>query len=94
MAQAIVYVVDDDKGLVPVQTVRCYPEGFVGRDHPENLGKRLAMSHRALRRPQTAVSRAAQRSNSLPRGPLPPIPRFVTPSFRVTSSRRAAILLP
>jgi len=34
-----VCTVDDDKGLVPVQTVRCYPEGFVARDHPQNLGR-------------------------------------------------------
>ncbi|MBA4746340.1 MAG: lactonase family protein [Muricauda sp.] len=31
--------VDDTKGLVPVQTVSCYPEDFVARDHPENLGR-------------------------------------------------------
>lgn len=31
--------VDDDKGLVPVQTVKCYPDGFVARNHPQNLGK-------------------------------------------------------
>lgn len=36
---AIVCNVDDKKGLVPVQTVRCYPEGFEARGHPENLGK-------------------------------------------------------
>jgi 6-phosphogluconolactonase len=35
----IVCTVDDDRGLVPVQTVRCYPEGFEGRGHPDNLGK-------------------------------------------------------
>ena len=35
----VVCTVDDDKGLVPVQTVRCYPEGFEGRGHPDNLGK-------------------------------------------------------
>lgn len=34
-----VCAVDDDKGLVPVQTMNCYPEGFVARNHPENLGK-------------------------------------------------------
>ena len=34
-----VCAIDDDKGLVPVQTVRCYPEGFEGRGHPDNLGK-------------------------------------------------------
>lgn len=31
--------VDDDKGLVPVQRVFCYPEDFVVRDHPENFGR-------------------------------------------------------
>lgn len=36
---AVVCTVDDDKGLIPVQTVRCYPEGFVARGHPENLGR-------------------------------------------------------
>lgn len=35
----VVCAVDDDKGLVPVQTVRCYPEGFHCRDHVDNLGK-------------------------------------------------------
>jgi 6-phosphogluconolactonase len=35
----VVCSVDDDKGLVPVQTVCCYPEGFDGRGHPDNLGK-------------------------------------------------------
>mgnify|MGYP000001414418 FL=1 len=34
-----VCTVDDDKGLTPVQTLFCYPEGFVALDHPENLGK-------------------------------------------------------
>jgi 6-phosphogluconolactonase len=34
-----VCTVDADKGLVPTQTVHCYPEDFEGRDHPENLGK-------------------------------------------------------
>lgn len=36
---AIVCAVDDEKGLVPVQTVHCYPEGFEARGNPENLGK-------------------------------------------------------
>ncbi|MFC1552008.1 lactonase family protein [Candidatus Latescibacterota bacterium] len=31
--------VDDNTGLTPVQTLFCYPEGFVALDHPENLGK-------------------------------------------------------
>ncbi|MCK0159208.1 lactonase family protein [Allomuricauda sp. F6463D] len=31
--------VDDDKGLVPVQKVSCYPKDFVARDHPENYGR-------------------------------------------------------
>ncbi len=36
---AAVCAVDDDKGLFPIQTVRCYPEDFQGRNHPENHGK-------------------------------------------------------
>lgn len=35
----VVCAVDDDAGLTPIQTVPCYPEGFDGRDHPDNLGK-------------------------------------------------------
>ncbi|MBL8230509.1 MAG: lactonase family protein [Bryobacterales bacterium] len=35
----VVCTVDDHKGLVPVQTVRCYPEGFQCRGHADNLGK-------------------------------------------------------
>jgi len=34
-----VCTVDDKKGLKPVQTVYCYPEDFVARDHPENFGR-------------------------------------------------------
>lgn len=34
-----VCTVDDEKGLELVQTMNCYPEFFVARDHPENLGK-------------------------------------------------------
>lgn len=34
-----VCTVDDKKGLKPVQTVLCYPEDFVARDHPENFGR-------------------------------------------------------
>lgn len=34
----VVCAVDDQKGLMPEQTVRCYPENFDGRGHPENLG--------------------------------------------------------
>lgn len=34
-----VCAVDDHKGLVPLQTVPCYPDGFVARDHPENFGR-------------------------------------------------------
>ena len=26
-------------GLTPVQTVMCYPEGFIAEGHPHNLGK-------------------------------------------------------
>lgn len=36
---AVVCAVDDEKGLVPVQTVRCYPKDFEARGNPENLGK-------------------------------------------------------
>jgi 6-phosphogluconolactonase len=36
---AIVCAVDDKKGLVPVQTVHCYPEDFKAQGNPENLGK-------------------------------------------------------
>lgn len=35
----VVCTVDDEKGLAPIQTVRCYPDDFDGRGHPENLGK-------------------------------------------------------
>lgn len=35
----VVCTVDDKKGLKPVQTLRCYPEDFVARDHPENFGR-------------------------------------------------------
>ncbi|MBL8211758.1 MAG: lactonase family protein [Bryobacterales bacterium] len=35
----VVCDVDEENGLLPVQTERCYPEGFVARGHPENLGK-------------------------------------------------------
>ncbi|MFY0610788.1 MAG: lactonase family protein [Hyphomicrobiaceae bacterium] len=34
----VVCAVDDENGLVPLQTERCYPDGFGGRGHPENLG--------------------------------------------------------
>ncbi len=36
---AVVCEVDDEKGLLPVQTVRCYPEDFRAAGHPDNLGK-------------------------------------------------------
>ena len=35
----VVCVIDNLKGLVPVQNVRCYPEDFEARGNPENLGK-------------------------------------------------------
>lgn len=35
----VVCSIDDNRGLVPVQTLPCYSEGFVARDHPQNLGK-------------------------------------------------------
>lgn len=34
----VVCDVDDEVGLTPIQTVACYPDGFDGLDHPENLG--------------------------------------------------------
>lgn len=34
----VVCAVDDDTGLVPIQSIGCYPENFAGRDHPENFG--------------------------------------------------------
>ncbi len=34
-----VCTVDGDKGLTPVQSVRCYPDDFNGRGHSDNLGK-------------------------------------------------------
>lgn len=34
----VVCAVDDEKGLVPVETVRCYPDNFEGSGHPHNLG--------------------------------------------------------
>ncbi|MBM3798017.1 MAG: lactonase family protein [Acidobacteria bacterium] len=36
---AVVCAVEAGAGLRPVQRVRCYPDGFVGRGHAENLGK-------------------------------------------------------
>jgi len=35
----VVCAVDDCTGLVPLQTVCCYPEGFEGHGHEDNLGK-------------------------------------------------------
>ena len=35
----VICAVDDDRGLLPVQTVFCYPEGFEGRGHQQNLGR-------------------------------------------------------
>lgn len=35
----VVCTVDDDNGLVPVQSVPCYPQDFQGRGHADNLGK-------------------------------------------------------
>ncbi|MGI9523258.1 MAG: lactonase family protein [Hyphomicrobiaceae bacterium] len=34
----VVCAVDDEKGLAPLQTEHCYPDGFDGRGHPKNLG--------------------------------------------------------
>ncbi|MBS1824124.1 MAG: lactonase family protein [Acidobacteria bacterium] len=35
----VVCAVDEEAGLVPMQTLGCYPEGFEGENHPDNLGK-------------------------------------------------------
>ena len=35
----VVCTVDEDKGLIPSQTVCCYPQDFQGRGHSDNLGK-------------------------------------------------------
>lgn len=35
----VVCAVDNESGLIPIETVRCYPDGFVARGHPDNLGK-------------------------------------------------------
>lgn len=35
----VVCDIDDERGLLPVQTLRCYSEGFSGRGHPQNHGK-------------------------------------------------------
>ncbi len=35
----VICAVDNEKGLIPIRTVACYPEGFVGRGNPQNLGK-------------------------------------------------------
>ncbi|MFX4227857.1 MAG: lactonase family protein [Porticoccaceae bacterium] len=35
----VVCSIDDEKGLQPIQTEFCYPEDFVARGHPENLGR-------------------------------------------------------
>lgn len=34
----VVCAVDEDKGLVPIQSIGCYPDNFAGRGHAENLG--------------------------------------------------------
>tara|TARA_R110000868_G_scaffold269900_7_gene529333 strand:- start:3780 stop:4913 length:1134 start_codon:yes stop_codon:yes gene_type:complete len=34
----VVCAVDAEKGLVPIQSIGCYPDSFDGRNHPENLG--------------------------------------------------------
>lgn len=35
----VICAIDDETGLTPLEVVHCYPDGFDGRDHPENLGK-------------------------------------------------------
>ncbi len=35
----VICAIDDKKGLMPRQTVRCYPDDFDGHDHPENFGR-------------------------------------------------------
>ncbi|WP_306259556.1 lactonase family protein [Pararhizobium sp. IMCC21322] len=34
----VVCAVDDEKGLVPIQSIGCYPKSFAGRGHLENFG--------------------------------------------------------
>lgn len=34
----VICAVDDEKGLVPIQSIGCYPDSFEGRGHAENLG--------------------------------------------------------
>lgn len=35
----VVCTVDEKDGLEPVQTIQCYPEGFDGHGHPDNLSQ-------------------------------------------------------
>ena len=35
----IICSIDDEKGLIPIQTVHCYPENFSAQNNPLNLGK-------------------------------------------------------
>lgn len=34
----VICAVDDEKGLVPIHSIGCYPDSFAGRGHAENLG--------------------------------------------------------
>lgn len=34
----VICAVDDEKGLVPIQSIGCYPDNFAGCGHAENLG--------------------------------------------------------
>lgn len=34
----VICAIDDEKGLIPVQSMRCYPDDFEGQGHPGNLG--------------------------------------------------------
>ena len=62
-----VCAVDDDKGLVPVQNVRCYPEGFEGRGHPDNLGKADFWVPKAACRPMHhTTTTSAESTRALP----------------------------
>ena len=61
-----VCVVDDDKGLVPVQTVHCYPEGFEGAGHPDNLGKADFWARKAAcRRMRHTTTTSAESTRAL-----------------------------
>ena len=62
----VVCTVDDDKGLVPVQTVHCYPEGFEGRGHRTTSARPISGVPKAAFRPThptTTTSAASTRAS-------------------------------